>query len=46
MAQGIYLAGTEARNGKSVLVLAIMEHLTGHGRKVGFFRPAFSMKLI
>ncbi|MCK5351258.1 phosphate acetyltransferase [bacterium] len=39
MAQGIYIAGTEARNGKSVLVLALMEHLTGHGRKVGFFRP-------
>jgi phosphate acetyltransferase len=39
MTQGIYLAGTEARNGKSVVVLAMMEHLTGHGRKVGFFRP-------
>ncbi len=39
MAQGIYIAGTEARNGKSVVVLALMEHLTGHGRRVGFFRP-------
>lgn len=39
MSQGLYIAGTEARNGKSVLVLAMMEHLTGHGRKVGFFRP-------
>ena len=39
MTQGIYLAGTEARNGKSVVVLAMMEHLIGHGRKVGFFRP-------
>jgi len=39
MSQGIYLAGTEAQNGKSIIVLALMEHLTGHGRKVGFFRP-------
>ncbi len=39
MTQGIYIAGTEARNGKSVVVLAMMEHLIGHGRKVGFFRP-------
>ncbi len=39
MSQGLYIAGTEARNGKSVVVLALMEHLTGHGRKVGFFRP-------
>jgi phosphate acetyltransferase len=39
MSQGIYIAGTETRSGKSVVVLAMMEHLTGHGRKVGFFRP-------
>jgi phosphate acetyltransferase len=39
MSQGIYIAGTEARNGKSAIVLAMMEHLTGQGRKVGFFRP-------
>jgi phosphate acetyltransferase len=39
MAQGLYIAGTEARNGKSVVVLAMMEHLMGHGRKAGFFRP-------
>jgi phosphate acetyltransferase len=39
MSRGLYIAGTEARNGKSVVVLALMEHLTGHGRKVGFFRP-------
>jgi phosphate acetyltransferase len=39
MAQGLYIAGTEARNGKSVVVLAMMEYLLGNGRKVGFFRP-------
>ncbi|UCD35760.1 MAG: AAA family ATPase, partial [Nitrospiraceae bacterium] len=39
MSQGVYIAGTEARNGKSVVVLALMEHLSGHGRKAGFFRP-------
>jgi len=39
MAQGLYIAGTEARNGKSVIVLAMMEYLLGHGRKAGFFRP-------
>jgi phosphate acetyltransferase len=39
MSQGLYIAGTEARIGKSVVVLAMMEHLTGQGRKVGFFRP-------
>jgi phosphate acetyltransferase len=39
MSQGLYIAGTEARNGKSVVVLAVMEHLAGQGRKVGFFRP-------
>ncbi|NOQ67356.1 MAG: AAA family ATPase, partial [Desulfobacterales bacterium] len=39
MLQGIYIAGTEAGSGKSAVVLALMEHLTGHGRKVGFFRP-------
>jgi phosphate acetyltransferase len=39
MAQGLYIAGTEASNGKSVIVLAMMEHLMGHGRRTGFFRP-------
>ena len=39
MAQGIYIAGTEASNGKSVIVLAMMEHLMGHGRSTGFLRP-------
>ena len=39
MSQGVYIAGTEARNGKSVVVLALMEHLAGHGRRTGFFRP-------
>lgn len=39
MSQGVYIAGTEAQNGKSVVVLALMEHLAGHGRRIGFFRP-------
>ena len=39
MAQGLYIAGTEANNGKSVVVLAMMEYLMGHGRRTGFFRP-------
>ena len=39
MSQGIYIAGTEANNGKSVVVLGMMEHLVGHRGKVGFFRP-------
>ena len=44
MSQGVYIAGTEAQNGKSVVVLALMEHLAGHGRKAGFFRPVIRMK--
>jgi phosphate acetyltransferase len=39
MSQGLYIAGTEARTGKSAVVLAMMEHLIGNGRRVGFFRP-------
>ncbi|MCP4262250.1 MAG: phosphate acetyltransferase [Planctomycetes bacterium] len=39
MSQGVYIAGTEAQNGKSVVVLALMEHFAGHGRKAGLFRP-------
>ncbi len=39
MSQGIYITSGEPRSGKSVVVLGIMEMLTGHGGKVGFFRP-------
>ncbi|MCP4374919.1 MAG: phosphate acetyltransferase [bacterium] len=39
MAQGIYIAGSEAGNGKSVVALRIMEHMAARGHRVGFFRP-------
>jgi phosphate acetyltransferase len=39
MPKGLYITGTVPRSGKSVVVLGIMEMLSGHGRKTGFFRP-------
>jgi phosphate acetyltransferase len=39
MNQGIYISGTEPRSGKSVVVLGIMEMLTGQQERTGFFRP-------
>jgi len=39
MAQNLYITGAEQGSGKSVIVLAMMETLSGHGGKVGFFRP-------
>ncbi len=39
MAQNIYIAGAELSSGKPIIVLAMMEFLTGHNSKVGFFRP-------
>jgi phosphate acetyltransferase len=39
MPKGLYITGTVPRSGKSVVVLGIMEMLSGHGRKAGFFRP-------
>ncbi len=39
ISQGVYIVGTEAQACKSVVVLALMEHLAGQGRKVSFFRP-------
>ena len=39
MTQNIYITGAELSSGKSVIVLAMMEFLSGHGDKVGFFRP-------
>jgi phosphate acetyltransferase len=38
-AQNLYITGAERGSGKSVIVLAMMEFLSGHGGKVGFFRP-------
>ncbi len=39
MTQNLYVTGAERGSGKSVIVLAMMETLSGHGGKVGFFRP-------
>jgi phosphate acetyltransferase len=39
MAQCIYITGAEARSGKSVVVIGLMEWLWNQGRTVGFFRP-------
>jgi phosphate acetyltransferase len=39
MTQGIYIVGAEPRSGKSVIVLGMMEMLSGRMGKVGFFRP-------
>jgi phosphate acetyltransferase len=39
VSQGIYIVGAEPRSGKSVIVLGIMEMLSGRMGKVGFFRP-------
>ncbi|MGD8672113.1 MAG: AAA family ATPase, partial [Thiogranum sp.] len=39
MAQNIYITGAEQGSGKSVVVLAMMETLSGHGDTPGFFRP-------
>lgn len=39
MAQCIYISGTEAECGKSVVTLGLMEWLSNLGQTVGFFRP-------
>src|SRR5271169_1415916 len=39
MSQGIYITSAEPRSGKSVVVLGVMELLSGRMGKVGFFRP-------
>ena len=39
MSQSIYITGTEAQSGKSVIVLGLMEWLFNQRRTVGFFRP-------
>ena len=39
MAQNLYIAGAEYGSGKSLIVLAIMELLSGRSDKVGIFRP-------
>ena len=39
ISQNIYITGTDRNSGKSIIMLAIMEMLTGYAGKVGFFRP-------
>ena len=39
VSQNIYITGAERGSGKSVIMLAIMEMLSGHSDRVGFFRP-------
>jgi phosphate acetyltransferase len=39
MTQNLYVAGAEQGSGKSVIVLALMEAMSGRSGKVGFFRP-------
>ncbi len=37
--QDIYITGADRNSGKSIIMLAMMEMLTGHAGKIGFFRP-------
>ncbi len=39
MSKNLYIAATEAESGKSLIVLGLMNILTRHVKKVGFFRP-------
>jgi len=39
MSKSVYITGTGAGSGKSLVVLGVMELLARHGRKLGFFRP-------
>ncbi len=39
MSKNLYVAATEAKAGKSLVVLGLMELLSRHIKKIGFFRP-------
>lgn len=39
ISQNIYITGADRNSGKSIIMLALMEMLTGHAEKIGFFRP-------
>jgi phosphate acetyltransferase len=39
ISQNIYITGVDRNSGKSIIVLATMEMLTGYAGKIGFFRP-------
>ena len=42
MAHNLYVCGAEPGNGKSAIVLAIMERLSGCAERPGFFRPVIN----
>jgi phosphate acetyltransferase len=42
MPQCIYITGSEAQSGKSVVALGLVEWLWNQGRTVGFFRPVIA----
>ncbi|WP_455210665.1 phosphate acetyltransferase [Kaarinaea lacus] len=44
MTQNIYVAGAEAKNGKSVVALGLMELLSTRTNRLGFFRPVIRSK--
>jgi phosphate acetyltransferase len=44
MAHNIYVAGAEAKNGKSVIALGLMELFSTRTNRLGFFRPVIRAK--
>lgn len=39
LSQNIYITGADRNSGKSIIMLAMMEMLSGYAGKIGFFRP-------
>ena len=46
MSNSLYISATEARSGKSAIVLGVMQLLLTHVRKVAIFRPVISDRAI
>ncbi len=42
MAQCIYITGAEARSGKSIVAMGLIEWLSNQGRSIGFFKPVIT----
>jgi len=42
MSNNLYIAAAEAESGKSLIVLGLMELLSRHVQKIGFFRPVIA----
>jgi len=42
MSNNLYIAAVEAESGKSLIVLGLMELLSRHVQKIGFFRPVIA----